>query len=1315
MGKPGAKKLDQVLSVTPGDVHIIMIPSPGGPVPTPIPHPVTSIIKDKVAKKVKVMGQPGAVKGSVSQHTPPHIPQGGPFQKPPSNKGKIFTASSNVFYENKEAAMLGDTAEMCSDPKDTPVGKVIGTAALVLIGGGGQGSDAARASASAAAMKAAAAACHRWINQNMEGGAMSEQAHRDVCEASGHPVDVATGKMFTRNVELKLSGRIPFEFARNWSSARRVRGVLGWNWRHSYDIALVIQPEFIAHQDHNGRLVSFPHLEVGEEVRSNQGNLSLVRHKDKLLVIDGNEQTQTFAYDGTLNAGSLPIDSLEDSYGNRILFEYRNGLLAQITDSAERKITLEYTGSGLLASLNLWDPISGETRPIRQYRYSPEEDLVEVSDEMGDSFHYVYQDHYLVQETDRIGFSFYFEFDRDGRCVKTWGDGGIFYRDLRYDSEKQKTWVIDSQGETTIYEWNDWGTVETEWDVCGKEWSFQFDENQNRTGIMDPEGNTWAYSYNDSGRLQSRIDPEGAEVSLEMDEYGSNVGWKDVNGNDWVRERDEAGRMVALIDPEGNRQEFTWSEKGDLLTTTNPLGEVTKYSYDKAGNLVHQVSPNGASFDRTYSPEGWLLSESDSLGPRMEVEYDKRGRMIREVRRDRGEYRFKYDAEGNGTETQEPSGRVIQFTYGSFNKILGRLEKAASGDLVTRYEYDLENRLVRKVYPGGETQEYSYRADGKIMRQKGVDDRVIELERNDAGYVIETAYPGDVRHKTEVDGLGRELKVSGEKEAEFEYAPNGSLIRAELPGSELTFDYDDLGRLIEDSGPTTSIKLEYDAIGRMTTMRIGDDFEILYTYEGTGTQVQVLGAKCMLDRDLFGRATKLQFPNGWAETYHYEGDRKPYEVKRPEGSRRYGFSAGRVIERIDDPSGKGWVYGRDEHGRLISATQTGDDGHSVRYHYDDAGNRSVEGKSFRFSRGNTLVKTSELEFSHDTWGHRQNGRLGSKDLRFDFNLQGQLKSCRGEALEATYEYDPLGRRISKTVGGKRVQYGWDSNRLVYESADDLERFYIYLPKGLQPVMICERRGTRHDVYFVVTDHRKCPESVLNEAGEVVWHCDWSPFGERLNETGSFRQPLGIPGQYHDEESGLVYNIHRYYDPKLTHYLSPDPLMQVLEARPYAFPDDPVTKCDPLGLAADDYTPPPPTPHRIVVIDGVEYVEFNAADGYTSNSFVRPGGNGSTECFVSIGPNGQVVVMEGRHRAVSAAAGDTIPEESGGGGSPGTLRYPLGDEGDFKTTDSVGPSLADLAADPEKLAAARSGNRGPDYDAGDDAADTDVDLPPTDPM
>jgi len=96
-GIPAAKKGDQVVGV---DIHIIMIPSPGGPVPTPLPHPYTGIISDGLSSSVKIMGMEAAIVGSKSDNMPPHIPQGGPFQSPPSNKGEIIMGSPDVMIGN---------------------------------------------------------------------------------------------------------------------------------------------------------------------------------------------------------------------------------------------------------------------------------------------------------------------------------------------------------------------------------------------------------------------------------------------------------------------------------------------------------------------------------------------------------------------------------------------------------------------------------------------------------------------------------------------------------------------------------------------------------------------------------------------------------------------------------------------------------------------------------------------------------------------------------------------------------------------------------------------------------------------------------------------------------------------------------------------------------------------------------------------------------------------------------------------------------------------------------------------------------------
>ena len=131
MGQPAARFGDQVIAT---DIHIVMIPSPGGPVPTPLPSPFTGFIEENVSTNVMIGGRPAATVGSIAINTPPHIPEGGPFQAPPTNQGEIMMGSMTVLINKKPAARNGDTALTCNDPVPLPVGKVeaFGT---VLIGG----------------------------------------------------------------------------------------------------------------------------------------------------------------------------------------------------------------------------------------------------------------------------------------------------------------------------------------------------------------------------------------------------------------------------------------------------------------------------------------------------------------------------------------------------------------------------------------------------------------------------------------------------------------------------------------------------------------------------------------------------------------------------------------------------------------------------------------------------------------------------------------------------------------------------------------------------------------------------------------------------------------------------------------------------------------------------------------------------------------------------------------------------------------------------------------------------------------------------
>jgi uncharacterized Zn-binding protein involved in type VI secretion len=133
MGQPAAAMNASVVGV---DTHIVMVPTPGGPVPAPLPHPFSGTITSAVVPTVKVGGQPVAVRDSVAVNTPPHLPTppGVSFQKPPANQGVVATASTTVSVGGKGVARVGDTVRTCNDPADAPVGTIVAPVGTVFVG-----------------------------------------------------------------------------------------------------------------------------------------------------------------------------------------------------------------------------------------------------------------------------------------------------------------------------------------------------------------------------------------------------------------------------------------------------------------------------------------------------------------------------------------------------------------------------------------------------------------------------------------------------------------------------------------------------------------------------------------------------------------------------------------------------------------------------------------------------------------------------------------------------------------------------------------------------------------------------------------------------------------------------------------------------------------------------------------------------------------------------------------------------------------------------------------------------------------------------
>lgn len=133
MGNPAANKNSMVQAI---DTHIVMVPSPGGPVPTPLPHPFVGLFQSALSTSVNIGGQPAATVDSVANNQPAHIPTppGVSFQKPPANQGTVMLGSVTVKIDGKMAARMTDTVKTCNDPADAPLGQIITGVPNVLIG-----------------------------------------------------------------------------------------------------------------------------------------------------------------------------------------------------------------------------------------------------------------------------------------------------------------------------------------------------------------------------------------------------------------------------------------------------------------------------------------------------------------------------------------------------------------------------------------------------------------------------------------------------------------------------------------------------------------------------------------------------------------------------------------------------------------------------------------------------------------------------------------------------------------------------------------------------------------------------------------------------------------------------------------------------------------------------------------------------------------------------------------------------------------------------------------------------------------------------
>jgi RHS repeat-associated protein len=207
-----------------------------------------------------------------------------------------------------------------------------------------------------------------------------------------------------------------------------------------------------------------------------------------------------------------------------------------------------------------------------------------------------------------------------------------------------------------------------------------------------------------------------------------------------------------------------------------------------------------------------------------------------------------------------------------------------------------------------------------------------------------------------------------------------------------------------------------------------------------------------------------------------------------------------------------------------------------------------------------------------------------------------------EGARWRYTYNSFGRRVGKLLLGapdrRRVDYLWQGQALAeaWHRRDGdgdggpstrIERWH-FEPDGVRPLareaVVADGRDLANaardsEWLVVVADQIGTPTALFDTGGAQRWKCDATLWGRartardliraRSEDEPARDQPscaLRFPGQWEDAESGLHYNLNRYYDPDTGQYLSPDPIGVDGGLRTHAYVHNPLAWMDPLGLA-----------------------------------------------------------------------------------------------------------------------------------------------------
>lgn len=154
-----------------------------------------------------------------------------------------------------------------------------------------------------------------------------------------------------------------------------------------------------------------------------------------------------------------------------------------------------------------------------------------------------------------------------------------------------------------------------------------------------------------------------------------------------------------------------------------------------------------------------------------------------------------------------------------------------------------------------------------------------------------------------------------------------------------------------------------------------------------------------------------------------------------------------------------------------------------------------------------------------------------------------------------------------------TRFLWEGLRLLAEFSGKRAQVYTYSDQtSYAPLARIDGTGEGSKVYYFHNQVNGQPELMTDSEGKECWRAEPDCWGKVTGETDPREittggpQNLRMQGQYLDRETGLHYNLYRYYDPDNGRFTQQDPIGLLGGLNLYQYAPNALGWVDPWGLS-----------------------------------------------------------------------------------------------------------------------------------------------------